>query len=167
MSRCNAARLSKHGGWVLSRGSQGAELGSPFSLDGWGCPWEASGQHCPLTQDWPYGCTCCKSLSPLPFAGLLSDPLLLPDCSFSFSSAVAYASVSCQRMRHKEKSGCAVAAAPGAPPFTWPLEAVPSRQRLWQAGPHWVTPTAFLPGQRLTSCFFTEKATVSSVLTHF
>lgn len=39
--------------------------------------------------------TCCKCRSPFSLAGLLSDPLLLPDCSFSFNKAVAYANVSC------------------------------------------------------------------------
>lgn len=46
---------------------------------------------------------CCKCLSPFSFAGLLSEPLLLPDCSFSFSKAVAYANVSCGRFKHEKK----------------------------------------------------------------
>lgn len=45
--------------------------------------------------------TCCRCLSPFSLAGLLSDPLLLPDCSFSFNKAVAYANVSCRRFKHK------------------------------------------------------------------
>ena len=81
-------------------------------------PGKPQSGHCPFTQDLPYRCTCCKCLSPFSFAGLLSDPLLLPDCSFSFSSAVAYANVSCQRLKHKEKSGWAVAAEGlGCPPL--------------------------------------------------
>lgn len=129
-------------------------------------PGKPQSGHCPFTQDLPYRCTCCKCLSPFSFAGLLSDPLLLPDCSFSFSSAVAYANVSCQRLKHKEKSGCAVAGAP-RPPFIWPLGAVLSCQLLWQVEPHWMTLTAFLPGQQLICGLFTEKSSVSSVLTHF
>lgn len=41
---------------------------------------------------------CCKCRSPFSLAGLLSDPLLLPDCSFSFNKAVAYANVSWAEM---------------------------------------------------------------------
>lgn len=52
-------------------------------------------------------CTCCRCLSPFSLAGLLSDPLLLPDCSFSFSRAVAYANVSCRMLKHSRKvTGC-------------------------------------------------------------
>lgn len=110
MSRCNAALLCKHRERVLSRGSQRAALGSPFLMTE-AVSGKPQSRHCPLTQDLPYRCTCCKCLSPFSLAGLLSDPLLLPDCSFSFSSAVAYANVSCQRLKHK-KSACAVAAGP-------------------------------------------------------
>lgn len=47
--------------------------------------------------------------SPLSLAGLPSEPLLLPDCSFSFKSAVAYAKVSCRvwyehKDRHKHRA---------------------------------------------------------------
>lgn len=55
--------------------------------------WRTSEPALPSTGQ-AYRRTCCKCLSPFSFAGLLSDPLLLPDCSFSFSKAVAYANVS-------------------------------------------------------------------------
>lgn len=49
--------------------------------------------------------TCRRLWLALSLAGLPSEPLLLPDCSFSFKSAVAYAKVSCRVWReHKEST---------------------------------------------------------------
>lgn len=83
--------------------------GVSFGLDYGNSFWKASERaQCPFPWAAGHSRTCCKCLSPFSFAGLLSEPLLLPDCSFSFSRAVAYARVSCERREHERReSGCA------------------------------------------------------------
>lgn len=77
---------------------------SPLVLDYEHSFWKSSEQALPFhTGPGPTVYTCCRCLSPFSFAGLLSDPLLLPDCSFSFSKAVAYANVSCGRWKHEKR----------------------------------------------------------------
>ena len=149
ISRCSTVPLSKHTvseSWAeTTRGWSWCFLSLLIMEILFG---EPQSRCCPFTQDMPY-CTCCKCLSPFSFAGLLSDPLLLPDCSFSFSRAVAYANVSCRRLKHKRKLGGVQRQHHhwGRLRFPWPLEVVPSHQPLWQWGPDWPTLIAFLPGK--------------------
>lgn len=132
--------------------------------------WEAvsgkpQSRHCPLPQDLPYRCTCCKCLSPFSLAGLLSDPLLLPDCSFSFSSAVAYANVSCQRLKHK-KSACAVAAGPRKTTLHL-TSGGGAFMSTSGAGGATLNDPHCCPSRRTTHLLLFHRKIVSSVLTHF
>lgn len=88
-------------------------------------------------RDTPYPAvyTCCKCLSPFSFAGLLSDPLLLPDCSFSFSKAVAYANVSWGES-HMWEEKVREQHPQGQLPFIRPLEVLGASR----AGPSWQPP---------------------------